>query len=258
MRVDLAGKVAFVTGSTGGIGKSVAIKFAKNGADIVLNGRNSSAAEGLIKEITKMGRKVIFEGADISDYMEMEKAAQNAIKEFGKVDILVASGGSSGTGLIPKFFHETNPADYFIISKMQWWSRLYCVKAILNYMIERRKGKIIMLTTDAGRWPTPAESVVGGAGAAVVLATKVLAQELARWQIRINTVSVTVIEGSPAAEYSAPLSPSLAHVFKLALEKRPFSVTVDDVAEVCLFFASSESDAITGQILSVNGGLSFP
>lgn len=258
MQVDLNGKVAFVAGSTGGIGKVIALKLARNGADIVLNGRNSEPAEKMIKEIGELGRNVIFEKADITDYREVEKAMQNALARVGKVDILVVSGGVTHSGLRADFFHNTDPAEYLTISKVGWWSRLYCIKAILPHMTKRQTGKIVMLTTDAGRWPTPAESVIGGAGAAVMMSTRILAQELARWQIRVNTVSTTAIEGSAGFRYATQLSPSLERVFKKGLAKQPFPVTENDVAEACLFFSSNEADGITGQVLSVNGGLSFP
>ena len=257
MQVELDGKVAFVAGSTYGIGKAVALKLAENHADIVLNGRNPTQAAKVIKEIEQLGRKAVFEKADITDYREVEQAMQNAIAKFGKVDILVAGGGITQTGICPKFFHETDPIEYLSVAENQWWSRLYCIKALLPHMIERKTGKIVMLTTDAGRWPTPAESVVGGAGAAVMLGTRALAKELARWRIRVNAVSTTVIEDSASFRYETMLSPSLAQVFTKALEKQPFPVTMEDVAEACLFLASPESDSITGQVLSVNGGLSF-
>jgi 3-oxoacyl-[acyl-carrier protein] reductase len=90
------------------------------------------------------------------------------------------------------------------------------------------------------------------------MATKVLAQELARWQIRVNAICVPPIENTPGYEHVTRLSDSLAHVFNKALAKQPFPVTVEDIAEAALFFSSDESNAITGQILSVNGGLCFP
>jgi len=257
MQVDLDGKVAFVAGSTSGIGKVVALKLAENKADIVLNGRTSAQSEDVVKKIGQLGRNVIFEKADITDYRAIEQAMQNAITKLGKVDILVASGGITRTDIRAKFFHETDPADYLTIAKSQWWSRLYCIKAVLPHMITRKMGKIVILTTDAGIWPTPAESMIGGAGAAVMMGTKVLAKELARWQIRVNAVSMTAIKDSVGFQEATKLSNSLAHVFKRAFEKQPFPITMEDVAEACLFLASPEADGITGQILSVNGGLSF-
>jgi len=85
---------------------------------------------------------------------------------------------------------KTDPVSYILVAKANLLCRLYCVRAVLDHMVERRMGKIIIITTDAGRWPTPVEALAGATGAGIVMATKVLAQELARWQIRVNTISL--------------------------------------------------------------------
>jgi len=258
VQVDLNNQVAFVCGSNSGIGRAIAVVLAKNGADIVLNGRAAASAREVIDEIQPLGRKVIFEKADITEYHEMRRAVDHALSEFGKIDILVVSGGVTGSGLKSDLFLETPTESYLAWAKTRWCSRLYCVRAVLDHMVERHTGKIVLISTDAGRWPTPAECMAGSLGAAVVMTTKVLAQELSRWQIRVNTICLTAMEGTPSYDYATQLSARLAGVFKKALAKQPFRVTSEDVANAALFFCSDESKAITGQILSVNGGLSFP
>jgi len=258
MEAKMTGKVAFVAGSSAGIGKAIALKLATNGADIVVNGRNPASAEGTMKEIKELGRKVIFEKADITDYQEIKKAVDNAIARLGKIDILVASGGVTGVDVVVDFFEKTDPASYLRFAQANWLCRLYCVRAVLDHMVMRCDGKIIMLTTDAGRWPTTTESLAGATGAGIVMAVKVLAQELARWQIRVNAISLPPIKDTPAFHQATKHSPSLAHVFDKALAKQPFPVTANDIATAALFFASDDSNAITGQTLSVNGGLCFP
>lgn len=258
MEANLAGKVAFVAGSSAGVGKAIALKLAINGADIALNGRNASAAQNTMNRIEELGRKVIFEKADITNYQEIKKALDNTITRLGKIDILVASGGVTSVDLVVDFFEKTDPASYLRIAEANWLCRLYCVRAVLDHMVKRRTGKIIILTTDAGRWPTPTESLAGATGAGIVMAAKVLAQELARWQIRVNAISLPPIKDTPGFEHAIKNSPSLAHVFEKALAKQPFPVTADDIANAALFFASDDSNAITGQTLSVNGGLCFP
>jgi 2-hydroxycyclohexanecarboxyl-CoA dehydrogenase len=258
MESSLTGKVAFVTGSTAGIGRAIAVKLAKNGADIALNGRNPASAIEVTKQIQELGRKVIFEKADMTDYQEIKQAVDNAIVKLGKIDILVASGGVTGVDLVVNFFEKTDPASYLLFAEANWLCRLYCARAVLDHMVERRGGKIIIITTDAGRWPTPAESLAGATGAGIVMATKVLAQELSRWQIRINALSLPPIKDTPGFDHAIRYSPSLAYVFEKALAKQPFPVTAEDIAAAALFFASDDSNAITGQILSVNGGLCFP
>lgn len=258
MEANLTGKVAFVAGSSAGVGKAIALKLATNGADIALNGRNPALAKKTIKQIEELGRKVIFEKADIADYQEIKKAVDNTIAKLGKIDILVASGGVSSVDLVVDFFEKTDPASYLRIAEANWLCRLYCVRAVLDHMVERHAGKIIILTTDAGRWPTPSESLAGATGAGIVMAAKVLAQELSRWQIRVNAICLPPIKNTPGFDHAIKYSPSLAHVFEKALAKQPFPVTSEDIATAALFFASDDSNAITGQILSVNGGLCFP
>lgn len=257
MQVDLKGEVAFVLGSTSGIGKAIALELAKSGADIVLNGRNPGAAEKTVQMIEQLGRKVIFAKADINDYGELKKAVDRALEAFGRIDILVASGGVTGSGLKSGFFIDT-PIESYLAWARRWCDRLYSVRAVTDHMVQRQRGKILLVSTDAGRWPTPAECLAGSMGAALVMSTKVLAKELARWKIRVNTICLTAIEGTPSYDYAVQQSESLASVFKKALSKQPFRVSPEDVAKAALFFCSNDSSAITGQILSVNGGLSFP
>ena len=217
----------------------------------------SEAATSIIEQIEKLGRAAIFERADVTDYQEIKQAVDDALARLGRIDILVASGAATGS-MKPDFFRNTPPDSYMIYAESQWFSRLYCVRAVLDHMIEKQDGKIIVITTDAGRWPTPAECLAGGAGAAMVMSTKVLAHELARWRIKVNAIALPPIPDTPSCKVVTQLSSSLAHVFDRAIAKQPFRVTVEDVAKAALFLASDESSVITGQIISVNGGLSFP
>jgi 3-oxoacyl-[acyl-carrier protein] reductase len=258
MQADLSGKVALVTGSTKGIGKAVALTLARNGADVVLNGRNQEHARPVLEEIRDMGRQSWFEEADIWDYGEVRRMVDRTVQRCGKVDILVASG--AGGGAPPEFFNKIDPELYADTVRSHLLSRLYCVRAVLDHMIERQKGKIIMITTDAGRTPTPRESLIGGAAAGLVLMTKVIAQETARWQIRINTICTTVTKDTPGYDYAmADPSSHIYRIFKKAEERMPFGMNrPDDIAQLALFLASEDSNQMTGQIFSVSGGLSFP
>ena len=256
MQGTLSGKVALVAGSSYGIGKAIAIKLAQNGADIIINGRHEERGLEIVEQIKDIGRKAIFEQADVTNYQHVIQMVSNSIRKLGKVDILVASGGRPVKAAGLEFFRETKPEEYISYAESQWFSRLYCVRAVLDHMAERQSGKIVMITTDAGRWPTPGECLSGGAAAALVIATKVLAREFARWKIRINTICLTVTRDTPDLE--TMLSSPIARIGKKALERQPFPTTSNDIAEAALFLASGASDQITGQILSVNGGLSFP
>lgn len=258
MKANLNDKVAFVFGSTQGIGKAIALKLAANGSDIVLNGRQPAAPVELLRQIEDLGAKVGYEQADITRYGEVKSAVDNALGRFGKINILIASGGVTSLDYAPKFFHQTDPGSYVQLAESQWMSRLNCIRAVLDHMMANKKGKIVVVAGDAGRWPTPAEVVSGGCHAAVFMGTKVIAQEVARHGIRVNAVSMPPIPGTAGFDHVIGRSDSLAHVFGKANSKRPLPVTAEDIAEATLFLCADESDAITGQILSVNGGLSFP
>ena len=251
----LEGKVALVGGGSKGIGRAIALLYAANGADVVVNGRDPASGEAVVAEIRKLGRRATFGRADLSDYTQVKAMTDDAINQMGKVDILVANGGAGAP--TAAFFRETRPEDYMAYANTRWLNRAYLVRSVLDHMVERQTGRIVIISSDAGRVPTPGESLVGGAAAATVMMGKVMAREFSRWKIRVNTICITVTRDTPSFERA--LAGGAGHVFKKAEEKMPFGINKpEDVAEAALFFASADSDQITGQTLSVNGGLAFP
>ncbi len=251
----LEGKVALVTGGSDGIGKACALKLAENGADIAIADRNLEAGKKVAAEIQALGRRATVQEVNLWEYKSVKDMADRAIAEMGKIDICIACGAA--TPQYAKFFHEQDPlTDYVGCLNSQQFSRLYTIRALLDHMREKNYGKIIIITSDAGRFATPRESLIGSAAAGLVTMTKVLAGEFARWNIRVNCLCLTLIENTPAQKgVEATLA---AHIFQKARERARLGIpTVDDVAAGALFFALPETDRITGQILSVNGGLSF-
>ncbi len=259
MQVDLSGKVALVSGSTAGIGLETARLLAANGASVVLNGRTKNdRVEAVVDELKGRGARVSFAAGDITEMGACRGIVQEAVTTMGGIDVLVVSGGSSlPPDAGPHFFRDAGSDDLVTWTKSQWWSRVMLAKAALEPLIERGGGKIVFVGTDAGRHPTPGELSPGGAGAALVLSTKVLAKELGRYGIRVNTVSISVTTDTPGLKRSLA-APGTGRIFEKAIKAQLFPVQAKDVAQAILFFCSSESDAITGQTLSVNGGLCFP
>jgi len=255
MLTKLDGRVALVTGGADGLGKASALNLAKSGADIVIADKNRDAAMKVVSEIRAIGRRASVQECDLWDYDSVKGMVDRSIAEMGKVDILIASGAT--TVKYAKFFNELDPHDYGGCLNTQQWARLYVVRALLDHMKAQNYGKIVIITSDAGRTPTPRESLIGCAAAGLLIMTKALAQEFARWQIRVNALCLTVIQNSPA--FDAVMATEARHVFQKALERAQLGLPgPEDVAEAALYFASPESDKITGQILSINGGLSFP
>jgi 3-oxoacyl-[acyl-carrier protein] reductase len=255
MKTNLNGKAALVTGSTEGIGKAIALKLAENGADVAINGRNPERSREVYELISNFGRRCIFSRGDILIYEDIKRAVDDILVQWGKIDILVVSGSAGYPP--PRLFHEISPELYLEYLRTRLISRLFPIRAVLNHMQERGTGKIIIITTDAGRVPTPGESLIGAGAAGVVLITKVLAQELSRWKIHINTICVTITVDTPG--YEKALQSGMGKIFEKAAQRMPFwPLKPNDVAELALFLASEDSDRITGQIFSINGGLSFP
>lgn len=259
MQANLNDKVAVVIGGSYGIGKAIAIKFAENGADLVIVARNPEKAQPVVEQIQGLGRKAIFEKGDATNFQEMQQIVKNALEKFGKIDILVPCGRPRSTK--PHLFHDVDTNQYLDYFKEVFLSKAYPIRAVLDHMRERQMGKIVIITTDAGRVPSIAGSMHGGAAAGLLLASKVWAREFSRWKIRINTIcTILTVDTEGHDKFKAG---TVDDAWKKSLgkmgERAPFGFnTPKDIAEAALFFASEDSNQITGQILSISGGLSFP
>lgn len=265
---DLSGKVALVTGSTAYIGRASAHKLASLGATVVINGRNKEAGATVVEEITQAGGSAIFEQADLTQADAMVQMADRIIERLGKIDILVASGAGASQDSLPfRLFQEMNIDDLDYYIKTHWLTRAYALKAVTPHMAKAGGGKVVLVGTDAGRIATVGESMIGGSTAGMMQMSRALARELGREKIRINAVSMSFISDAIPrwGQSSEPLQDekdAAGNHKKGMLDKLKkrmiFDVQCEDIAETIAFFASPASDAITGQTLSVNGGLSTP
>lgn len=262
----LNGKVALVTGATGYIGKAIAFQLAREGATIAVNGRNKLAGEATVTEITDQGGKAIFAPADITDGEQVKQMVDEVAKKLGKLDILVASGAGASHDSLPfRLFDELShdEIDYYI--KSHWLTRAYAVQAAIKHMAPDG-GKIVLLGTDAGRIATVGESMIGGSTAGMMQMSRALARELGRKNIRINVVSMSYISdseprwhnSSEALESKEDAEGKRKGMLENLRKRMLFDVSAKDIAAAVSFFAGPTSDAITGQTLSVNGGLSTP
>lgn len=248
---EFAGETALVTGSTGGIGRECALELARRGADVAVNGRSPDSARAVVEEIEDLGQRGHFEQGDITDYGDMERVVEGTVAELGPPDILVGSGGVTASPT-PNFFRDQSVEELRAQFETNYMARLTLIKAALEPLIESGGGRIVNISADAGRFPTPGEVGVCGATAGVMMATRALATELSRWDITVNTVSISVVRDTPGFERMLAESEA-SSVFQKALEKQDFDVTSADVAEAVAFFADDRP--ITGQVMSVNGGI---
>lgn len=254
---DLQGKVALVTGSTGGIGIHIAKALARRGARIALNGRNVDAGAQALQSLADTGAELIFEPGDAANYDQITRVVAGVEQRLGPIDILVSSGGYTKPG--PTLFHEFKPEDFLKAFEYRFLPRVFPVHAVLPSFRERKSGSVVLVSSDAGRHPTPGESLIGAVAASTILMTKAMAREFSRWNIRVNCIAITLTSETP--RYDEVFSkPSFENkLFTKALARFPSgrAPTASEVAEVAAFLASDLAGQVTGQTVSVNGGLSY-
>jgi 3-oxoacyl-[acyl-carrier protein] reductase len=260
MSSDFKGKVALVTGASGGVGLRVAEKLARDGAIVVINGRSREKAEKGAAEV-RAGADVPSDHVhvavgDTSDYDATVEVARAAAAIDGGIDIVVSSGAQGAVRPMP--FAEMTGPELVTAFNSRFFARINPVHAALPYL-RKRGGSVVMVGTDAGRHPTPGESVVGAFGAGVILMTKTLAKEFSRWNIRVNSVSLTLTSDTPSWDRIFGEKTFQTGLFSKALERFPSgrAPTAEEVARVAVFLASEQASQVNGQTVSVNGGLSF-
>ncbi len=252
----LDGKLALVTGGTGGIGFSIATLLLEGGAEVVVNGRAPERGEEAVARLKKISPKVRFVAGDCGSAAEVGAVIKGAVSPIGGLDILVSAGAEGSGG--PKPFADMTLDDIDLAFRTRLYPRIFPVHAALP-ALRQKGGSIVMLTTDAAKHPTPGEAVMGAAGASVMLMTKTLAKEFARWRIRVNSVALTLTSGTPGWERIFARASFQKDLFSKALAKFPMgrAPTSEEVAKIAAFLVSDDALQVTGQTVSANGGLSF-
>ena len=255
---NLKGRVSLVFGGTYGIGATIALKLAEHGSDVAISARNPNPE--LLEQLRRTGRQAEFYAGDLGSWPDVKGVVDGVAARFGRLDVAVASGRPRGTS--SKLFLETDPDTFLEYFRTRTVSRFYAARAAADVMKERGEGRIIFITSDAGRTPTPAETLDGASSAAVIFGTRALARELSRQGIRVNTIALTLTRDTPAFErFTANADPDsvLSKAFQKIESRSPFGLNQPaDIAELVLFLAGDGSKQITGTTISVNGGLSFP
>jgi 3-oxoacyl-[acyl-carrier protein] reductase len=245
--VKLAGKVAVVTGASRGIGRSIAIELAKQGADIVVNYAGSvDRANEVVKEIEALGRKAISIQCDVSDGDSVNAMMKEALEAFGSIDILVNNAGITRDNLLMRM--KDSEWDDVINTNLK--GVFLCTKAVTRPMMKQRKGRIINITSIVGVTGNPGQANYVAAKAGVIGFTKTTAKELAQRNITVNAVAPGFITTDMTDKLTEEVKNSMLTQIPLGQFGRP-----EDIANAVVFLASEDSSYITGQTLHIDGGM---
>jgi len=247
MRLD--SKVAIITGASRGIGKAIALKLAQHGAGVLVNYNNGEEkALEVVQEIKAFGGTAFSYKANVSKREEVEKLFQYAVKEFGKVEILVNNAGITKDNLLIRM----NEEDWDDVIDINLKGVFNCTKEAAKMMIKNRKGKIINISSIVGIRGNAGQSNYSAAKAGIIGFSKSVAKELSSRNINVNVIA----PGFIATEMTDRLTDNLKEKILSGIPLARFGA-VEEIASATLFLASDLSDYITGQVLSVDGGMSI-
>jgi len=247
MRVD--DKVAVVTGAASGIGQATAETFAAAGAHVIVADINDEGGEKTVKTIRDKGQKADFFHLDVTDPENINSFKAAVLAKVSRVDVLA---NVAGWGKIQPFMENT-PDFWDKVLKLNLVGPIYLTRAFLDGMIERQSGRIVFVSSDAGRVGSLGETVYSGAKGGVIAFGKSLAREVARYNITVNSVCPGPTDTPLLAAVPEKHREAFIRMTPLRRLAKP-----SEIADAILFFASDRASFITGQVLSVSGGLVIP
>jgi 2-hydroxycyclohexanecarboxyl-CoA dehydrogenase len=249
--MKLKDKAAIVTGAGQGIGRAIALELAGEGAKVCVADLNAETAKKTAGEIKAMGLEAIAVTVDITDLSQCEKMVKDTVAAFGCVDVIVNNVGWDKM----EPFIKSEPATWDKVIAINLKGPINCFKAVLPAMIEHKYGRIVSIASDAGRVGSSGEAVYSGAKGGIIAFSKTIAREVARYGITVNCVSPGPTD-TPLFAAVAGDNPAIAEGLKKAIPLRRLAQP-EDIAGAVAFFASDKASYVTGQVLSVSGGLNM-
>ena len=243
---QLANQIAVVTGAGRGIGRAIALKFAGEGADIVCVSRTAENSEKVANEVRALGRKAWALAVDVSDAATVNAAAEKTLAEAGRVDILINNAGITRDGLLMRM----SEADWDIVLNTNLKGAFLFTKAFTRAFVKQRSGRIINVASVIGLIGNAGQCNYAASKAALIGFTKSVARELASRGITANALAPGFIETDMTAVLKEEMRTELLKNIPLNSLGQP-----EDIANAALFLASPGARYITGQVLTVDGGM---
>ncbi|HHY77399.1 MAG TPA: 3-oxoacyl-[acyl-carrier-protein] reductase [Clostridiales bacterium] len=245
--MQLKEKTAIITGASRGIGRTIALFFAKEGANVIINySNNEKAAMDVVKEAMEYGVKAYAIKANVSNFCEVEKLVEKVLNEFGSIDILVNNAGITKDNLLIKMTEE----DFAKVLDINLKGTFNFTKAVSRIMIKQRRGKIINIASVVGIIGNAGQSNYAAAKAGIIGFTKSIAKELASRGINVNAIAPGFIETDMTAVLGEKIKAELINAIPMKKPGKP-----EDVANAAVFLASEQSNYITGQVINIDGGM---
>jgi len=244
----LAGKAAVVTGSSRGVGRSVALAYAKAGADVLVNYTSSEAAAlEVVDEIASLGRKSAAVRADVANKEEVQNMMDTAKETFGRLDIVVNNAGFTR----PSMMHKMEEAQWDAVVDAHLKGPFLCCQAAFKYFKEQNYGKIINVSSVAGLVGTVGQVNYAAAKGGILSLTKSLARELSRFNVCANVISLGIVATDMTEKIRSDEKLKEIYMNRILLKR---FAEQEDITPAFVFLASPDSDYITGQLLCVDGG----
>ena len=252
-----ADQVVLLTAATSGIGLAAAQQFAAGGARAVfINGRNAQAGEraaARVRALAAPQADVRFLPGDLTDPAAAESVCRAALQAQGRIDVFVHACGAE---VSPRPFVQIDPAHYRALIDGHFTSLLHCMRVVAPAMTERNAGSIVVIASDAGKLATPGESIIGAMKAASLMFVRTLALELGRHRVRVNCVTPSLVLDTQAHD-RVMASDFSRKIFEKATRRARLGLpSPADVARMAVFLAGPQAAYVTGQAVSVNGGIS--
>jgi 3-oxoacyl-[acyl-carrier protein] reductase len=244
--MSLSGRVALVTGASQGIGRTCALRLAKDGATVAVAARNQEKLNELVSEITAAGGHASAFTLDVTDEDQAKSTVKAIITQFGKIDILVNNAGITRDQLVMRM----KRADWDTVLQTNLTSAYLCIQAVISSMLKQRWGRIINITSVFGQMGQAGQANYSASKAGLIGLTMAIAREVGSRNITCNAVAPGFIETAMTAVLTDEFKQTAVKQIPLGRVGTP-----EDVASAVAFFASDEASYITGHVLNVNGGM---
>jgi 3-oxoacyl-[acyl-carrier protein] reductase len=244
--MELKGRKTIITGSGRGIGRAIALAFAKEGADIGINDVNLSDAGNVAKEVSSLGRKAVVVKTDVSNYDEVGEMIKKFIREMGRIDILVNNAGVASQ----KKFIDMEKKEWDWLIGIVMGGAFNCCRHLVNHMIEQKYGRIINISSIFGICGWPEMAHYSAAKSGLIAFTKALSKEVAQFGITVNTIAPGNISTPMHKTVPQEVIDEIVRMTPVGRLGQP-----EEIAEVCVYLASEKASYMTGQLLSPNGGI---